>query len=444
MKITVIGTGYVGLVTGACLAEVGNHVNCIDIDQSKIDELKQGIMPIYEPGLEELVKRNILEGRLNFYTSLKEQPDESRVYFIAVGTPSDLDGSANLKFVRGVARDIGQYMTDYAVIIDKSTVPVGTADIVKDIIEEELKKRHQNILFDMVSNPEFLKEGAAIEDFTRPDRIVIGLGDSQKAKNIMRQLYAPYNVNHNRLIFMGIRDAEMTKYACNSILAAKISFMNEIANICEYLGADVENVRIGLGSDSRIGYKFIAPGCGYGGSCFPKDVKALIRLADKAGVDPHILKAVEARNNQQKHVLGRKLVLKLGEDLSGINIALWGLSFKPDTDDMREASSIVFLQDVISRGAKVKAYDPGAIKMAQKILPQTWFDHGSLTLVSNQYDVFQSADVFTLVTEWSHFQSPDFCAIKEKMRGNLILDGRNQYDPAYLRELGFDYVGIGR
>ncbi len=444
MNITVIGTGYVGLVTGACLAEMGNQVACVDIDAEKIEKLKNGIMPIYEPGLETLVKTNYADGRLYFITSLTEQPFQPQACFIAVGTPSDIDGSADLKYVLTVAKEIGQNLNDYCVVIDKSTVPVATADKVKEVIQKELDDRGVNIEFDVVSNPEFLKEGAAIDDCMHPDRVVIGTDDGDRAKEIMSEIYAPFTHNHERTIFMGIRDAEMTKYAANAMLATKISFMNEIANICERMGVDVENVRRGIGSDSRIGYPFIYPGCGYGGSCFPKDVKALVRLAEKQNFVPTVLNAVEARNYDQKRVLGTKLISKLGEDLAGMTIAVWGLAFKPETDDMREASSIVFLSDIINRGAKVKAYDPAAMGVAKQELPKEWFEKGVLELVDHQDQVLSGADALVLITEWKQFRNPDFVKIKEEMRGNLILDGRNQYDPKKLKALGFEYVGIGR
>lgn len=443
MKIAVIGTGYVGLVTGACFAEMGNHVTCIDVDKNKIEGLKQGIMPIYEPGLEALVKRNYHDGRLKFVTSLNEQDEPALILFIAVGTPSDVDGSADLKYVLSVAKEIGRYIADYVVVVDKSTVPIGTADLVRDAIQAELDKRHAKISFDMVSNPEFLKEGAAIDDCMRPDRVVIG-SDSEKALKIMHDLYAPFTRNHERTISMGIRDAEMTKYAANAMLATKISFMNEIANLCERMGADVEHVRMGIGSDSRIGFPFIYPGCGYGGSCFPKDVKALVRLAEEYGFDPKVLNAVEARNAEQKKTLESKIVKQFGEDLKGIQIGVWGLAFKPGTDDMRDAPSKIFLEAVIKRGAKVKAFDPEAMKVARRELPGKWFANGQLELVENQDDVFPGSDAFVLVTEWKPFRNPDFDLIKQWMRGHYILDGRNQYDPRVLRAMGFVYVGIGR
>jgi len=443
VNISVIGTGYVGLVTGACLAEMGNQVVCVDVDKEKIANLKRGIMPIYEPGLEAIVKRNHEDGRLHFVTSLAEQPFKPSVYFVAVGTPSDVDGSADLQYVLGVARDVGRFIDDYVVVIDKSTVPVCTAEKVKNVIQEELERRHAQIPFDVVSNPEFLKEGDAIEDFMRPDRVVVGV-DSDKARAVMAEIYEPFTRNHERTIFMGIRDAEMTKYAANAMLATKISFMNEIASLCDVLDVDVEQVRRGIGSDSRIGFPFIYPGAGYGGSCFPKDVKALVRIAEENGFEPKVLHAVEARNYEQKRVVGQKILDRFGDDLSGVVIALWGLSFKPGTDDMREASSKVFLETVIKQGAKVKAYDPEAMEVARKELPKKWLESGALELKEHQAAVLDGADALVLMTEWKQFCNPDFGYIKKQLKGNVIVDGRNQYDPNKLKELGFEYFGIGR
>jgi UDPglucose 6-dehydrogenase len=443
MNIAIIGTGYVGLVSGSCLAEMGNQVVCVDIDKKKIKNLKWGVMPIYEPGLDEMVNNNFAQGRLHFVTSLKELPFKPTVYFVAVGTPGDEDGSADLQYVLQVAKDIGGYIDDYAVIVDKSTVPVGTAGKVKATIQKELDKRGVTVGFDVVSNPEFLKEGDAVKDFMHPDRVVIGT-DSEKARKIMHEIYAPFTKKHERTIFMGIRDAEMTKYAANSMLATKISFMNEMACLCEKMDVDVENVRVGIGHDSRIGFSFIYPGCGYGGSCFPKDVKALIRLAREYGFEPKVLNAVEARNGEQKKILGQKIVAKFGEDLAGITIAVWGLAFKPETDDVRESSAAVFLHDVIGRGAKVKAYDPEAMEEAKKILPEKWFKDGKVVLVKDQMEAIPDVDVLVLITEWKQFRSPEFDKIKQQMKGNLIIDGRNQYDPEYLCGLGFEYMGIGR
>ena len=443
MNITVVGAGYVGLVTGACLAEMGNHIVCVDVDKAKIEGLKQGIMPIYEPGLEAIVKKNYIDGRLSFLTFLQEQPVQPSAYFIAVGTPSDIDGSADLQYVLAVASEIGKHIAEYAVVIDKSTVPVGTAEKVEAVIKKELKERNAEIEFDVVSNPEFLKEGAAVNDFMRPDRVVVGT-DSDRAKEIVKEIYAPITRNHERTVFMGKRDAEMTKYAANAMLATRISFINEIASICERAGVDVENVRRGIGSDSRIGYSFIYPGCGYGGSCFPKDVKALVRLAEKYRFEPKVLNAVEQRNYEQKHVLGEKIIEKFGTDLSGVLIGVWGLAFKPETDDVREASAEVFLHDMISRGAKIKAYDPEAMAVAKKEWPAVWFDQEILTFTDHQEEALVDVNAFVLITEWKQFRNPDFSRIKTNMKGNLIIDGRNQYDPQHLQALGFEYVGIGR
>lgn len=443
MKIVVIGTGYVGLVTGTCFAERGNHVTCVDIDQTKIDSLHKGILPIYEPGLDELVKTNVEEERLFFNTSLADVIDGAELIFIAVGTPPGEDGSADLQYVLGVASDIGRHLTNYAVIVDKSTVPVGTADKVTAAIQSELDKRNSDISFDVASNPEFLKEGAAIEDFMRPDRVVIGT-KTDKAAELMHDLYKPFVRNHQHIIIMGIRDAEMTKYTANSMLATKISFMNEIANLCDILGVDVENVRQGIGSDSRIGFSFIYPGCGYGGSCFPKDVQALIRTANSVDYDAMILKAVEQRNNQQKYRLFEKITDRYGKDLSGMTFALWGLAFKPGTDDMREAPSKIILHELIAAGAKVVAYDPVASEIAQQELPKEWFNHGHLTLVEHQYDVLPNVDALILVTEWKPFNNPDFERMKELMKSHVIFDGRNQYEPKLMHKLGFSYLTIGR
>ncbi len=443
MKIAVVGTGYVGLVTGTCFAEMGTKVTCVDIDQAKIDGLKKGVLPIYEPGLEPMVLKNHQQGRLHFTTSLAEAMEGCSVFFIAVGTPPGEDGSADLQYVLGVAREIGRHMTGYCVIVDKSTVPVGTAEKVRAAIEEELKKRNTPVDFDVVSNPEFLKEGAAIDDFMYPDRIIIG-SDSDRASKIMRDLYAPFNRNHERTIVMGVRDAEMTKYTANSMLATKISFMNEIARLCDAMGVDVENVRRGIGSDSRIGFSFIYPGAGYGGSCFPKDVKALIHMAEECEIEPKILRAVEERNNLQKHRLSEKIGDYFGDDLSGLTFALWGLAFKPGTDDMREAPSTVLLRDLIGRGAKVRAHDPIAMEVARKELPADWFEHHHLQLMDNEYDVFPGAEALILITEWKPFRNPDFARIRKLMKGAAIFDGRNQYNPEQVIAAGFDYRGIGR
>ena len=443
MNLTIVGTGYVGLVSGACFAEMGNRVACVDVDQTKIDGLQVGKLPIYEPGLESIVQRNYADGRLRFTTSLAEAMQTSNVYFIAVGTPPGEDGSADLKYVLAVAREIGSLMTDYSVIVDKSTVPVGTADLVRDAIQEELDKRNVTIDFDVVSNPEFLKEGAAIDDFMKPDRIVIG-AESDRAKDLMHQLYAPFNRNHERTIFMGIRDAEMTKYAANSMLATKISFINEISHLCELMEVDVENVRRGIGSDGRIGFSFIYPGCGYGGSCFPKDVQALIRMAQNFDFEPEVLLSVERRNEQQKRWFSRRLEKRFGADLTGLTFGVWGLAFKPGTDDMREAPAKTLLADLIAAGAKVLAYDPIAMETAQKELPSEWFESAALKLVSNQYEALQNVDALLLVTEWKPFRNPDLAAMRRSMQQKIIFDGRNQYEPDYIRNEGFEYFGVGR
>jgi len=443
MKIAVVGSGYVGLVTGACFAERGNSVTCVDIDEKKIRLLKKGQSPIYEPGLDELLKRNAEEERLFFTTKLADAMQTAEVVFIAVGTPPGEDGSADLQYVLAVAKEIGHYMTNYCVVVDKSTVPVGTADKVKETIQKELDNRGVNIEFAVVSNPEFLKEGAAIDDFMKPDRVVVGV-DDKKAEQIMHDLYLPFMRHHEKVIMMGIRDAEMTKYAANSLLATKISFMNEIANLCDQLGVDIENVRKGIGSDSRIGYSFIYPGCGYGGSCFPKDVQALIRTANENDYDALILKAVEERNRLQKLQLVEKIKNRFGYDLSGLIFGLWGLSFKPGTDDMRDAPSIVILHELIAAGAKVVAYDPVASEVAKHELPQDWFNHGHLKLAKHQYDVLSKADALILVTEWKPFHNPDFDKMKGLMNHPIIFDGRNQYDPKQVRDSGFEYFTIGR
>jgi len=443
MNLTVIGAGYVGLVSGACFAEMGNHVTCIDVDAAKISGLKQGQLPIYEPGLDAIVQRNQDERRLEFSTDLSSDMDRSNIFFIAVGTPPGEDGSADLKYVLAVAREIGRLLTRYSVIVDKSTVPVGTADKVRAAVQEELDKRQVSVDFDVVSNPEFLKEGAAIDDFMKPDRIIVGT-ESQKAQDLMRQLYAAFNRNHERTIFMGIRDAEMTKYAANSMLATKISFINEIANLCELMNVDVENVRRGIGSDGRIGFSFIYPGCGYGGSCFPKDVQALIRMAEDHDYDAQVLQSVERRNHQQKRWFSRQLDKRFGADLTGLSFGVWGLAFKPGTDDMREAPAKTLLSDLIARGARVLAYDPIAMETAEKELPSEWFNDGQLRLTSNQYEALQTVDALLLVTEWKPFRNPDLEAMRRSMKQSIIFDGRNQYEPDYIRNEGFEYFGVGR
>jgi len=443
MNVSIFGAGYVGIVTGACLAEMGNTVICIDKDAAKIEGLKQGQVPIHEPGLEALVASNLRDGRLRFTTSFDEAVASSNIYFIAVGTPPNEDGSADLHHVLDVARDLGRRITTHCTVVDKSTVPVGTADTVRNTIRTELDHRGVQINFDVVSNPEFLKEGDAVSDFMRPDRVIIGT-DNEDATELMRRLYAPYTRSHERILVMGVRDAEMTKYAANSMLATRISFMNEIANLCERLSVDVENVRKGIGSDRRIGYSFIYPGCGYGGSCFPKDVRALVHTAREHGVDPMILNSVEARNEAQKQRLFERITARFGHDLGGFAFGLWGLAFKPGTDDMREAPSLVLLQQLISAGARVKAYDPVALEVARRTLPVEWFKSGRLTLTEHQYDALDGVAALALVTEWKPFRYPDFGVVKKRMKQPVIFDGRNLYDPAELRGLGFEYFGIGR
>jgi UDPglucose 6-dehydrogenase len=438
LKISVIGTGYVGLVSGTCFAQMGNGVVCVDVDEKKIEKLNSGIIPIYEPGLEEMVKENYKLGTLKFTTDIKNAVENSEICFIAVGTPMGEDGSADLKYVLAVAKSIGEYITKPLVVVDKSTVPVGTADKVRAVIEAELARRGAKVDFSVVSNPEFLKEGAAIEDFMKPDRVVIG-ADNDEAMKIMRELYAPFTRSHDRFIGMDIRSAEMTKYAANAMLATKISFMNEIANICERVGADVNKVRIGIGSDSRIGYSFIYPGCGYGGSCFPKDVQALAKTAKDYGYVPRILDAVEAVNYDQKKVLPAKVIKRFGENLEGLVFAVWGLSFKPETDDMREASSITLIKELVSRGAKVVAYDPKAVHEAK----EHYLKDVAVEYADNKYDAVNDADAMILVTEWKEFRSPDFYELSSRMKQKIIFDGRNQYSAEKLKELGFEYYQIG-
>jgi UDPglucose 6-dehydrogenase len=440
MKITVIGTGYVGLVSGACLAEVGNDVLCLDLDAAKIKILEDGGIPIFEPGLQEMVRRNVAGGRLHFTTDVERAAHFGTIQFIAVGTPPDEDGSADMKYVTAAARNIGRYMTDYKVVVDKSTVPVGTADAVRAAIHEELAKRGVATPFSVVSNPEFLKEGAAIDDFMKPDRIVVGCDNEQAALN-MRALYAPFQRNHDRLILMDIRSAELTKYAANAMLATRISFMNELANLAEKLGADIESVRKGIGSDPRIGYDFLYAGAGYGGSCFPKDVKALIKTAAvDAGIDLQVLQAVEVANDAQKHVLGNKVLARFGGDLKGKHFALWGLAFKANTDDMREATSREVIKDLLAAGATVTAYDPQAMAESRHCFP----DEPRLRYAENQTAALDNADALVIVTEWKEFRSPDFDTIKAKLRNPLIFDGRNLYDPKLVRAMGFEYLAIGR
>ena len=440
MKITVIGTGYVGLVGAACLAEVGNHVLGLDVNPEKIRILKEGGIPIHEPGLLEIVRRNVENGRLAFTTNIEEAVQFGEVQFIAVGTPPDEDGSADLQYVTEAARNIGRFMTSEKVIVDKSTVPIGTGDKVKAAVAEELKKRNINIHYSVVSNPEFLKEGAAVEDFMRPDRIVIGTEDP-KAIEVMKKVYAPFQRNHERLVVTNLRSAELIKYAANAMLATRISFMNELANLAEMVGADIEMVRQGIGSDPRIGYHFLYPGCGYGGSCFPKDVKALIKTAqDVAGFDLKLLKAVEEVNDLQKYVLSKKIKKQFGDNLKGKHFALWGLAFKPNTDDMREASSRVLISELINAGATITAYDPVAMDEAKRIFK----DEKHLSFVDTQDDALKNADALIIVTEWTEFRSPDFSLIKSSLRAPFIFDGRYLYDPNVVRALGFEYFPIGR
>jgi UDPglucose 6-dehydrogenase len=441
MKITVIGTGYVGLVSGACLAEVGNDVLCLDLNPEKIRILKEGGIPIHEPGLDQVVARNVAAGRLHFTTDVEEAVRFGTVQFIAVGTPPDEDGSADLQYVLSAARNIGRLMTDYKVVIDKSTVPVGTADKVRAAIADELQARGVAVPYSVVSNPEFLKEGAAVDDFMRPDRIVVGVDpEDQQAVNLMRALYAPFQRNHEKLVVMDVRSAELTKYAANAMLATRISFMNELAVLAEKLGADIEQVRQGIGSDPRIGWHFLYAGCGYGGSCFPKDVKALIRTAADAGQGLKVLQAVEDANDAQKLVLVDKLVARFGEDLSGKHFAIWGLAFKPNTDDMREAPSRVIIAELFKRGATVTAYDPVAMDEARRIFG----NEPRLTFAERPMAALKDADALVIVTEWKEFRSPDFAAIKAALKSPAVFDGRNMYDPALPRAAGLDYSAIGR
>jgi len=437
MKITVVGTGYVGLVTGTCFAETGIDVTCVDIDQKKIDMLLDGKVPIYEPGLDNLLERNIEKGRIAFTTSLVKGMKDSDAIFIAVGTPPDEDGSADLKYVLGVASEIGRHINDYKVIITKSTVPVGTSYKVKATIEKELKKRKVDIPFDVASNPEFLKEGSAVDDFLKPDRIVVGI-ESNRAEKTMKKLYKPFLMNGHPLLFMDIFSSEMTKYAANSMLATKISFMNDIANLCELVGANVDLVRKGIGSDARIGNKFIYPGTGYGGSCFPKDVQALIRTADENGHSLEVLKAVESVNYRQKSKLVEKIKSHYGKNLKGNQFALWGLAFKPKTDDMREAPSLVIIEQLIAMGAEVRVYDPVAMEEAERILGNTVY------YAKDEYDACIEADGLIVVTEWSEFRMPNFKVLEKIMNEKTIFDGHNIYDPEEMSELAYNYYSIGR
>lgn len=439
MKVTVYGSGYVGLVTGACLAETGNDVLCVDIDASKTAMLQQGHIPIYEPGLEALIHHNMAEGRLNFTTSPEQGVKHASIQFIAVGTPPDEDGSADLQHVLAVARGIGKYMNDYCVVVDKSTVPVGTAEKVRATVNAELNTRGKDLEFDVASNPEFLKEGAAINDFMKPDRVVLGI-DSERAGKLLHDLYTPFMRNHERILQMDIRSAELTKYAANAMLATKISFMNELSNLAERLGADIEQVRTGIGSDPRIGYHFIYPGCGYGGSCFPKDVQALQRTATGIGYDSTLLHAVEEVNNRQKQVMVRKIKHHFGNDLSGHKFALWGLAFKPNTDDMREAPSRVIIEALWNAGATISAFDPEATEEAKRLFG----DEPRISYSEHAMDALDDCDALIIATEWQLFRSPDFEEVKTRLKNPAIFDGRNLYDPKALSDAGIDYYAIGR
>jgi UDPglucose 6-dehydrogenase len=439
VKVTIFGTGYVGLVTGTCLADMGHHVMCVDIDEQKITNLRNGVIPIYEPGLESLVKTNVANGQLCFTANAEEGVAHAEIQFIAVGTPPDEDGSADLKYVLAVARSIASHMHSHKVIVNKSTVPVGTADKVSALVSQVLAARSSTLGFDVVSNPEFLKEGAAVNDCMKPDRIVIG-SQSAHAISVMKELYAPFNRNHDRMIVMDVRSSELTKYAANCMLATKISFMNEMANLAERLGADIEQVRLGIGSDPRIGYHFISPGCGYGGSCFPKDVQALIQTADSIGFDSAILKAVETINERQKSVLVNRVQQHFGADLQGKTFALWGLSFKPNTDDMREAPARVVMEALWLAGAKVQAFDPEAMEETQRIYGQ----RADLVLCGTKEAALKDADALIICTEWKNFRAPDFDSLKQSLRHAVIFDGRNLYDPEVVRRYGFSYYAIGR
>ncbi|MEI6865482.1 UDP-glucose/GDP-mannose dehydrogenase family protein [Flavicella sp.] len=440
MNIVIVGSGYVGLVSGTCFSEMGNKVSCVDIDSLKIEKLNNGSIPIFEPGLEAMVLKNIKNKNLFFTTELSEAIEDAEIVFIAVGTPMGNDGSADLQYVLAVAKSIGQTMKNRMVIVDKSTVPIGTADKVKATIQKELDQRGVEIKFDVVSNPEFLKEGAAISDFMKPDRVVIG-SDSKYATNLMKELYHPFCMSYDRFITMDVRSAEMTKYAANAMLATKISFMNEIANICERVGADANQVRIGIGSDSRIGYSFIYPGAGYGGSCFPKDVKALKKIAEEHGYKANLISSVEDVNNAQKLVIAQKVVKRFGEDLTGLTFALWGLAFKPGTDDMREAPSIYIVKELTKRGARIQAYDPKAIEEAKEYYLK---DVKNIIYVNSKYDALKNTDALILLTEWKEFRSPDFSEIKKELKAPIIFDGRNQYNVFNLHTKGFEYYQIGK
>lgn len=439
MKVTIYGSGYVGLVTAACLAQVGNHVMCVDIDANKIAQLNQGVVPIYEPGLDEMMKHNIQAGRIEFTTDTNLGVEHGLFQFIAVGTPPDEDGSADLRHVTAVANSIANHLNDYRVVVTKSTVPVGTADIVRKEIKQTLESNQQQGEFDVVSNPEFLKEGAAIDDFMKPDRVIIGT-DSDRASELMRNLYAPFNRNHDRIKVMDIRSAELTKYAANALLATKISFINELANLAEKVGADVEQVRLGIGSDPRIGYHFIYPGCGYGGSCFPKDVKALQHIGAEANFDTTLIAAVDQVNQKQKQVLFDKIYQRFNGDIKGKTFALWGLAFKPNTNDMREASSRALMEKLWDQGASVRAYDP----VAQDECIRIYGARADLKLCATSNEALQGADALVIVTEWTEFRSPDYDHIKKTLNHPIVFDGRNLYDPHYMNKQGIEYFAIGR
>lgn len=438
MNITMFGTGYVGLVTGTCFAEMGNNVVCIDVDKKKVDDLKAGKLPIFEPGLEQMLLRNLETRRLEFSTDSAHGVNHGELLFIAVGTPSDEDGSADLRYVLQVAATIGQNMTEPKVVVDKSTVPVGTGDQVRATIRAELDKRDLSLGFDVVSNPEFLKEGAAVSDFMKPDRIIVGCNDPATAAKL-EQLYAPFNRNHDKIVSMDLRSAELTKYAANVMLATKISLMNELANLAEHLGADIEAVRRGMGSDPRIGYHFIYPGAGYGGSCFPKDVKALAKTASEAGYDAALIPSIEAVNHAQKKRLFEKIASRYG-DVKGKTIAIWGLAFKPNTDDMREAPAVALIEQLLESGASVRAYDPEALEEAQRIFA----NRANLVLCDHRDETLEGADALAILTEWNEFRSPDFELLRQKLSDPVVFDGRNLFEPSFMREIGFDYYAIGR
>ena len=440
MNITIIGSGYVGLVSGTCFAEMGNTVNCVDIDPVKIKKLNNGVIPIFEPGLKTMIIKNVKNKNLFFTTDLNEALQNSEIAFIAVGTPMGEDGSADLQYVLAVAKSIGQTMKKRLIVVDKSTVPIGTADKVRFAIQKELDLRNSDLQFEMVSNPEFLKEGAAIADFMKPDRVVVG-SDSDYAKEKMKELYQPFCMSRDRFVTMDIRSSEMTKYAANAMLATKISFINEIANICEKVGADANLVRIGIGSDKRIGYSFIYPGIGYGGSCFPKDVQALIKIAQENNYNPKLISAVENVNNSQKFIIAQKIITRFGEDLDGFTFGIWGLAFKPGTDDMREAPSIYTIKELVKRGAKVKVYDPKAVKEAKECYLKGL---KNITYFKSKYDVLKDSDALILLTEWKEFRSPNFEELKSSLKNPIVFDGRNQYNSFNLKEKGFEYYQIGK